>query len=234
MNNLATWSIRDPIPSLLLFTLLALAGLWGFRKLSIQDLPDITLPSVSVTLARPGVAPAQMETQVARRVEDSLATLGRLRHLQTLITDGTVTIEAQFEIGTPISDALMDVKEAVDRIRSDLPRDLLEPAVSAERVDGEAVLTYAVEQNGVDETALSWFVDDTISKTLLRVPGVERFERMGGVTREVQVLLDPARLAAHDATIADVSHALRNIQQQTSGGRVHFGLQRGQFTHLRV
>ena len=225
MNNLTTWSIRDPIPSLLLFTLLALAGLWGFRKLSIQDLPDITLPSVSVTLAQPGVAPAQMETQVARRVEDSLATLSRLRHLQTLITDGAVTVEAQFEIGRSISDALIDVKEAVDRIRSDLPRDLLEPAISAERVDGEAVLTYAVEQNGMDETALSWFVDDTISKALLRVPGVERFERMGGITREVQVLLDPASLAAHDATVVDVSRALGNIQQQTSGGRVQFGLQ---------
>ena len=223
--NLATWSIRDPIPSLLLFALLTLAGLWGFRNLSVQDLPDVALPSIQVNLAQPGVAPAQLETEVARRVEDSLASLSGLRHTHTVIMEGTVSISAQFEIGTPISDALMDVKEAVDRIRSDLPRDLLQPAVSAERADSESVLTYAVERAGMDEKALSWFVDDTVAKTLLRVPGVERFERMGGVMREVQVLLDPALLAAHGATVADVSRSLDNIQQQSSGGRMQFGLQ---------
>jgi multidrug efflux pump subunit AcrB len=223
--NLATWSIRDPIPSLLVFALLTLAGLWGFRNLSVQDLPDFALPSVEVSLVQPGVAPAQLETEVARKVEDSLASLSGLRHIQTTITDGAVSINVQFEIGTSISDALLDVKEAVDRIRSDLPPDLLQPAVSAERADDESVLTYAVQRSSLDETALSWFVDDTLAKTLLRIPGVERIERIGGVTREVQVLLDPALLAAHGATVADVSRALGNIQQQSSGGRTRFGLQ---------
>jgi multidrug efflux pump subunit AcrB len=223
--NLATWSIRDPIPSLLLFLLLALAGLWGFRSLSVQDLPDFALPSVSVGLVQPDAAPAQLETEVARKVEDSLASLSGLRHIQTTITEGSVSIDVQFEIGTAISDALMDVKEAVDRVRSDLPPDLLQPAVSAQRVDGESVLTYAVELAGMDEKALSWFVDDTLAKTLLRVPGIERVERIGGVTREVQVLLDPALLAAHGATVADVSRALGSIQRQSSGGRARFGLQ---------
>jgi multidrug efflux pump subunit AcrB len=223
--NLATWSIRDPIPSLLLFALLTLAGLWGFRSLSIQDLPDVTLPSIKVTLVQPGAAPAQLETDVARRVENSLASLSGLRHIHTTITEGTVSIDAQFEIGTSISDALLDVKEAVDRIRSDLPRDLLQPTVSADRADGESVLTYAVERAGMDERGLSWFVDDTIAKALLLVPGVERLERIGGVTREVQVLLDPALLASHGATVADVSRALESIQQQSSGGRAQLGLQ---------
>jgi multidrug efflux pump subunit AcrB len=223
--NLATWSIRDPIPSLLLFSLLTLAGLWAFRSLSVQDLPDVTLPSVKVSLTQPGVAPAQLETEVARRVEDSLASLSGLRHIQTIITEGTVSIDAQFEIGTSISDSLMDVKEAVDSIRSDLPRDLLQPTVSVERANGESVLTYAVERAEMDEKALSWFVDDTVAKAVLLVPGVERFERIGGVTREVQVLLDPTLLAAHGATVADVSRALGNIQQQSSGGRGQFGLQ---------
>jgi multidrug efflux pump subunit AcrB len=223
--NLATWSIRDPIPSLLLFSLLSLAGLWGFRSLSVQDLPDFALPSVSVNLVQSDVAPAQLETEVARKVEDSLASLNGLRHIQTTITEGTVSINVQFEIGTSISDALVDVKDAVDRIRSDLPPDLLQPAIRAERADDESVLTYAVERAGMDEKALSWFVDNTLAKTLLRVPGLERVERIGGVTREVQVLLDPALLAAHGATVADVSRALGSIQQQSSGGRARFGLQ---------
>src|SRR6185436_13283598 len=116
----------------------------------------------------PGVAPAQLETEVARKVEDSLASLNGLRHIQTTITEGTVSIEVQFEIGTSIFDALIDVKDAVDRIRSDLPPELLQPAVSAERADDESVLTYAVERAGMDEKTLSWFVDDTLAKTLRR------------------------------------------------------------------
>src|SRR6185436_251 len=167
----------------------------------------------------PGAAPAQLETEVARKVESSLASVSGLRHIQTTVVEGAVAIDAQFEIGTSISDALLDVKEAVDRIRSDLPPDLLQPAVSADRADDESVLTYAVQRSSLDEMALSWFVDDTLAKTLLHVPGVERIERIGGVTREVEVLLDPASLAAHGATVADVSHALGNIQQQSSGGR---------------
>lgn len=223
--NLATWSIRDPIPSLLLFALLTLAGLWGFRSLSVQDLPDIALPVVKVSLVQPGVAPAQLEVEVARRVEDSLASLNGLRHIQTIISEGMVTTNVQFEVGTPLTDALLDVKEAVDRIRPDLPPDLLEPAVSAERADSESVLTYAVERTGMDEKALSWFVDDTLAKTLLRIPGVERIDRIGGVRREIQVLVDPAVLAAHGATVVDVSRALDTIQQQNSGGRARFGQQ---------
>lgn len=223
--NLATWSIRDPIPSLLLFALLSLAGLWGFRSLSIQDLPDIALPSIKVSLAQPGAAPAQLETEVARKVEDSLASLSGLRHLQTSVVEGSVSIDAQFEIGTSLSDALLDVKGAVDRIRYDLPKDLLPPAVSAERADDDSVLTYAVERAGMDEKALSWFVDDTLSKALLRVPGLERVERIGGVTREVQVLIDPALLAAQSVTVSDVSHALDSIQQQSTGGRAQLGHQ---------
>lgn len=223
--NLATWSIRDPIPALLLFAMLTLAGLWGFRGLAVQDLPDVTLPSVKVSLLQPGTAPAQMETEVARPVEDALASLSNLRHIRTSITEGAVNIEVQFEVGTLLSGALMDVKEAVDGVSADLPRDLLQPTVTAERVDGEAVLTYAVMRTGVDETGLSWFVDDTLAKNLLMVPGVQRIERIGGVTREVQVLLDPAQLSALGATVADVSRALGNIQQQSSGGRLQFGLQ---------
>ncbi|MET0282767.1 MAG: efflux RND transporter permease subunit [Steroidobacteraceae bacterium] len=223
--NLATWSIRDPIPSLLLFALLSLAGLWGFRALSVQDLPDLTLPAVRVSLAQPGVAPDQLETEVARRVENSLATVTGMRHIQTEISEGLVSLEVQFEIGTSITDVLLDVKDAVDRIRPDLPPDLLQPSISAERADDESVLTYAIERDAFDETELSWFVDDTVARTLLQVEGLERIERLGGVTREVQVVLDPALLASQGATVIDVSQALSTLQQQNSGGRAQLGLQ---------
>ena len=128
--NLATWSIRKPTPATLLFILLTLAGLWGFKQLHIQDFPDLDFPTVNVTLSLPGAAPAQLETEVAKKVEDKLATVPRVSHLSTRISDGNVSIAVQFAIGTVLSDALLDVKDAVDSVRGDLPTELETPQVS--------------------------------------------------------------------------------------------------------
>lgn len=221
--NLATWSIRNPIPSILLFALLTLAGIWGLWKLPIQDMPDVDMPVVRIALSQPGAAPAQLETEVARKIEDSLATLDRIKHIRTLITESSVNISVEFELGKPLSDALMESRDAIDRVRSDLPDDLLEPQVSAVRASSEAIQTYAIAMPAMNEEALSWFVDDTVAKAILGVKGVGRFERIGGVMREVRVTLDPALLIAHAATVGEVSLALSNAQQQSSGGRARLG-----------
>jgi multidrug efflux pump subunit AcrB len=221
--NFATWSIRNPIPSILLFVLLALAGLQGFHRLSIQNLPDLDLPTVNITLTQPGAAPAQLEAEVARKVEDSLTTVAGVKHVRTSITDGTVAIAVEFVLEKKLSDALIETKDAVDRVRSDLPTDLQQPTVSAVVINNTAILTYAVASTKMDEQALSWFVDDILAKALLAVPGVGKFERVGGVTREVRVEVDPVRLAAQGVTTADVSRALRSVQQEASGGRGQLG-----------
>jgi multidrug efflux pump subunit AcrB len=221
--DFATWSIRHPIPSILLFVLLALAGLRGFQQLPVQNLPDLELPTVNITLTQPGAAPAQLETEVARKVEDALATTAGLKHMTTSITDGRVHIRAEFVLEKKLSDALLDAKDAVDRVRNDLPADLQTPSVSAVTTGGAPMLTYAVASTRMNEEALSWFVDDTVAKAMLGVPGVGRFERVGGVQRQVRMQVDPVRLASLGVTAADVSRALRQTQQQAAGGRGRLG-----------
>ena len=217
--SLATWSIRNPIPVVLLFVLLTIAGLWGYRSLAIQDLPDLDLPTVSVSLTQPGAAPSQLETEVARKAENAVAGVAGLRHVTTAITDGRVSLTAQFELSKPLAAALAETKDAIDGIRSDLPADLEPPIVTAENIIGGAILTYAVGSESRDEQALSWFVDDAVARAVLKVPGVGRFERVGGLEREIQVEVDPVRLASLDGTAADVSRALQDMQQENSGGR---------------
>lgn len=221
--NFATWSIHNPIPSILLFIMLTLAGVYGFRNLPIQNLPDIELPTAIVSLSLPGAAPAQLETEVARKVEDSIATVSGIKHISTSITDGSVAITVQFVLEKPLSDALIEVKDAVDHVRADLPTDVLPPTVSAVRVGGAPLMTFTISSTRMDEEALSWFVDDTISKTLLAQPGVGKFDRVGGVSREIRVDVDPARLSSLGATAADVSRALRQVQRESSGGRAQLG-----------
>ncbi|MDF7774074.1 efflux RND transporter permease subunit [Sphingomonas sp. AOB5] len=221
--NFASWSIRNPIPSILFFVLLTVAGIHGFSRLVVQDLPDMALPSVSLVAALPGATPAQLETEIARPIEDALSAIDGLRHVTTSISDGAVQIEASFVLEKPLSEALIQTKDAVDAIRSDLPADMLQPSVSASSFVFAPVMAYAASSSRRDEEALSWFIDDSLTKAVRAVPGVGKVERLGGVQREVRVTVDPARLAALGVTAGDVSRALREVQQQSSGGRGQLG-----------
>ena len=221
--NLSAWSIRNPIPSILLFLLLTLLGLFGFGAMKIQQFPDIDLPTVTVSAALPGAAPAQLETEVARKLENSIATIQGVKHIYTKVQDGLATVTTEFRLEKPTQEAVDDVRDAVSRIRSDLPGDLRDPVVSRISVSGAPILTYTVASNRLDDEALSWFVDNTVAKRMLSVPGVGAVARVGGVSRELRVELDPIRLLALQASAADVSRQLRRIQQEAAGGRADVG-----------
>ncbi len=221
--NVSAWSIRNPIPAILLFVLLTLAGVVSFRAMKVQQFMDIELPTVTVTASLPGAAPSQMETEVARKIENSVATLQGIKHIYTKVQDGTATITIEFRLEKPTQEAVDDVRDAVSRIRSDLPGDLKDPVVSKVSVAGSPILTYTVASSRMDDEALSWFVDNTVAKAMLSVRGVGAVARVGGVTREIRIELDPARMLALNATAADVSRQLRQIQQEASGGRTDVG-----------
>lgn len=217
--NVSAWSIRNPIPAILLFVMLTLLGVMAFRAMKIQQFMDIDLPTVVVTASLPGAAPAQMETEVARKIENAVATLQGIKHIYTKVQDGTATVTIEFRLEKPTQEAVDDVRDAVSRIRSDLPGDLRDPVISKVNLSGAPILTYTVSSSRMDDEALSWFVDNTVTKSILSVRGVGAVARVGGVTREIRVELDPARLLALRATAADVSRQLRQIQQEASGGR---------------
>ncbi|WP_088280326.1 efflux RND transporter permease subunit [Ideonella sp. A 288] len=221
--NVSAWSIRNPIPAILLFMLLTLAGLLAFRAMKVQNFPDVDLPMVIVTASLPGAAPGQLETEVARKIENSIATVQGLKHLYTTITDGMVLITAEFQLEKPVQEAMDDVRSAVSRVRSDLPGDLRDPVVDRSDLAGSPILTYTVASSRMDDEGLSWFVDQEVSRALLAVRGVGAVTRVGGVTREVRIELDPARLLALNASAADISRQLRQVQQDASGGRADVG-----------
>lgn len=221
--NFATWSIRNPIPVIVLFTLVTVTGLWSFGRLPIQDMPDVEHPTVNLELFQPGVTPSQLETEVARPVEDAIAPLDRLAHMMTTITDGRVGIQVGFDLSKPLSEALSEVGDAVDSVRSTLPEDLQEPSVNAVKVGGDPILVYAVKSSQMDEEALSWFLDDIVARRVSKVTGVGRFLRVGGVDREITIEIDSEAAMAIGVTPMIVSRALESMQKQLSGGRGQFG-----------
>ena len=221
--NVSAWSIRNPIPSLLLFVMLTLFGTMSFVGMKIQQFPDVDLPTITVAATLPGAAPAQLETEVARKIENVVATLQGVKHIYTKVQDGTATVTVEFRLETPTAEALDDVRDAVSRIRSDLPGDLKDPVISRVTLAGAPILTYTVASTRMDDEALSWFVDNTVTRRLLNVRGVGAISRVGGVSREIRIEVDPARLLALRATAADISRQLRLMQQEASGGLANIG-----------
>ncbi|MCV2358946.1 efflux RND transporter permease subunit [Paucibacter sp. TC2R-5] len=223
MLNVSSASIRNPIPAILLFIMLTLGGLLGFRAMKIQNFPDIDLPTVTVTAALPGASPAQLESQVARKLENQFATLQDVKHIYTTVQDGVAIVTVEFRLEKGTQQAVDDVRDAVSRVRSDLPADMRDPVISKMELSGMPILTYTVASARMDEEALSWFVDNQVAKSILAVRGVGAVSRVGGASREVRVELDPAKLLALNASAADVSRQLRQIQQEASGGRADIG-----------
>jgi multidrug efflux pump subunit AcrB len=221
--NFSAWSIRNPVPAILLFVVLSFLGIKSLNQLGKQNFPDIELPVITVSAALEGAAPPQLETEVARKIEDKIATIGGIEHMSTVITDGSVAISVQFTIDTNSEEALNLVRNAVDSARSELPTAVTTPTVSKLTTTGSAILTYVVSAGNMDEGELSWFVDNEVSKAMLAVGGVGKITRTGGVDREVQVNLDPAMMAGLDVNVSDVSAQLKRVQQDASGGRGDIG-----------
>jgi multidrug efflux pump subunit AcrB len=221
--NISTWSIRNPIPTILLFILLTIIGMMSFFSMKVQNFPDIDLPTVSITAILPGAAPAQMETEVARKLEDSISSISGLKHTYTKIQDGQALITAEFRLEKSITEAVDEIRDAVNRVRSDLPAALKDPIISKFDLAGQPILTYTISTDRMDEEALSWYVDNEITKKLLAVNGVGRVARVGGVNREVSVELDPGKMTSLNVTVAEISRTLAQVQQEASGGRIDLG-----------
>jgi multidrug efflux pump subunit AcrB len=221
--NVSAWCIRNPIPAVMLFVMLSFAGLLSFQAMKIQNFPDLDLPTVTVTASLPGASPSQLETDVARKIENSIATLQGLKHITSKVQDGSVNITAEFRLEKPVQEAVDDVRSAVSKVRADLPSDLRDPVVGKLDVAGSPILAFTVASSQRDTEALSWFVEDTITKRLLSVRGVGAVNRVGGVSREVSIALDPVKLQALGISAASISRQLRQVQQESAGGRTDLG-----------
>jgi multidrug efflux pump subunit AcrB len=221
--NFSAFSIRHPIPAILLFILLSIAGVLSFRAIGVQDFPDIELPMVTVEASLPGAAPATLETEVARKIENSIATLQGIKNLYTKILEGTVVITVEFNLEKNVMEAVNDVRDAVTRVRADLPADVKEPSVLRTTTAGRPLMTYALTSSRLDQEGLSWFIDNTVTKQLLAVNGVGRVKRIGGLNREIRIELDPLKMAALGVTASDISRRLKQVQLESPGGRGDIG-----------
>ncbi len=221
--NISAWSIRHPLPAMVMFAAIVAMGFLTFSKLPITQLPNADIPVVSVTITQFGAAPAELETQVTKTVEDAVSGVEGIKHIMSSITDGISTTTIHFQLETNTDRALNDIKDAVTRARANLPRSIDEPMIQRVDIAGLPILTYAAISPGKTPEQLSWFVEDVVIRALQGVRGVARVELIGAVQREIRVGLDPIRLQALGLTPLDVSRQLRGSNVDLAGGRAEIG-----------
>jgi multidrug efflux pump subunit AcrB len=218
-RNISSWAIRNPVVPIVLFIALTLAGVVSFLRMQVNNNPDISFPAAQVIVVQPGAAPTEMETQVSQKVEAALRGVNGVDSISTRIDEGNSQTFVQFAIGTPVDRAVNDVRDAISNIRGDLPDGILEPQIQRIDIDGGPIAYYSAEAVDMTLEELSWYVDNTVAKRMLSVPGMASIQRSGGVSREIRVVLDPARMQAQGVTAAQVNQQLRAVNVNAAGGR---------------
>jgi hydrophobe/amphiphile efflux-1 (HAE1) family protein len=221
--NISAWSIRNPLPPVVCSIILVVLGWLSFTKLAVTHLPSADIPVISVAVAQFGAAPAELESQVTKIIEDGVSGVEGVRHINSSITDGMSVTTIAFSIETNTDRAINDVKDAVTRVRANLPQNVNEPLIQRVDVIGLPIVTYAAISPGKTPEQLSYFVDDVVKRELQGVRGVAQVARIGGVEREILVSLDPDRLQAAGLTAVNVSQHLRGTNEDLAGGRAEIG-----------
>lgn len=218
--NISALAIRRPIPVIVLFFTLTTLGIISFNRLPINEDPNVNFPVVTVTVTQPGASPDELENSVTRRIEDAVAGMAQVRHITSTISDGQSVTTVEFALETDTDRAVNDVRNAVSQIRSELPQSVDSPIVDRLDTEGGAILYYAVKSPNLNQTELSYFIDNEITRALLAVQGVQQVKRLGGEKREIRVLLDPIRLNSYSLTVADVHNKIAQTNANIAGGRV--------------
>src|SRR5438309_3967613 len=216
-RNISSWCIRNPVFPIVLFIGLTLAGLIAFARMQVNNAPDIDFPAAIVSVSQPGAAPNELETQVTQRVESAIRGVNGVDEMSSSVSEGNSTTFVQFQLGTPTDRAVNDVRNAVAQIRGNLPEGILEPQITRVDAEGEPIMVVGAQTTDMSLEELSWYVDNTVSKRLLGLPGVAAVSRNGGVDRTIRVILDPAELQAQGITAAQVNQQLRQSNLNAAG-----------------
>jgi HAE1 family hydrophobic/amphiphilic exporter-1 len=232
--RISAWAIQNPTPVAVIFIALVIAGLFSYFTLAVKNFPNVEFPVVVVSVTQSGAAPQQLKTQVTRPVEDALTGITDVQTIASTVSQGDSETRVQFNLGTNMIKATDDVRAKIDAVRAQLPKEIDPPTVSRFDFDDQPIITYVVAPApgaSMSDADLSWAVDNDISRVLQGVDGVGQVTRVGGVDREVNVVIDPVRMAAQGVTAPQINQALQTVSEDAAGGRVQVG---GREQTLRV
>ncbi len=220
---LSDLSVKQPVFATMMMAALVVLGVFSYKGLSTDLFPKVDLPIVSVQTIYPGVAPETVETEVTKRIEEAINPVEGVRHITSTTSEGVSIVVAEFELGTNIHTAAQDVRSKVSALRRDFPAAVEEPVI--ERIDPAdlPILSLSVASPQLSPKQLTSLAEKVITKRLENIQGVGSLKIIGGQRREIQVLLDPARMRGYGLTVPDVVTSLRRENLEVPAGKVGQG-----------
>ena len=216
---LSNASIKWPVAMGCLIIALTLLGFNAYRKIGLELMPKTDLPYVTITTIYPGASPSEIETDVAKRIEDEMVTISGLKHVTSSCMENVCFTLLQFNLSVDVNVAAADVRERLDLIRADFPEGVEDPKILKYDVNAKAVAQMALTGDlPLDE--LYDYADNTLRDRLTVISGVADITLAGGAKREVHVILDREKLAARGLTSANVVQTIKAKITTIPSGRV--------------
>lgn len=216
---LSNAAVRRPVAMSCLIIGLALLGLNSYRKMGLELMPRIDIPIITVVTVYPGATPDEIETDIARRIEDEVVAISGLKHVNSIALENVCQTLLEFEIEVNVDIAAMDVRERLDLIRADFPEGVEDPVIMKFDINAVPVLSLALTGNApLDE--LYDYADNVLRDRITVLPGVANVELTGGAERQVHVRVDRDKLAARGLLSLDVVRAIQEGIRTIPSGRI--------------
>ncbi|MGQ9920863.1 MAG: efflux RND transporter permease subunit [Desulfobacca sp.] len=218
--SLTAFVQKRPIAVSMFFAGLVLLGFLSWRRLPIELLPNINFPQLTIVINCENVGPLEIESLVTKKVETALGTVSRLRRLQSFSREGLSLVVLDFEWGTNMNYAALDIRERLDQIQDILPRETKTPMIIRFNPESLPVITLALKGESVSFADLQDMWAEKIKRELERVPGVAGARLSGAREREIQVVASQGRLLAHQIPITALLDSLKQANINFPGGKI--------------
>jgi HAE1 family hydrophobic/amphiphilic exporter-1 len=220
--NLSDLSLKRPVFATVVILALVVLGIFSFMSLNINDMPEVDFPYVTVTIAQPGVAPEQMETDVAKKVEQAVGQISGVQHITSYNDEGLTEVVIEFTLETPPNEAAQNVRDQVSAIRDDLPQGIQEPVITKMDINAQPIVSLAVS-GALPLKEMTSLVDDVVKPRLEKIDGVGQINTYGYEQREIEIQLDKDKLAAYGVTTTDVLNNLEGQNMDVPAGQLSSG-----------
>jgi len=217
---LSDLSIKRPVLATMLVVSLVVLGSFSYRRLSVDLWPEVDFPFLIVQTSYAGASPEAVERDVTKKIEESVNTVEGVKKIQSTSTEGFSTIMIEFKLGTPIQDAQADVRAKIDALRAEMPRDVEAPVFGRFDPEQQPIITLSVRGEGWQLRELTRLADEVVTRRIQNVSGVGNVSVVGGLKREIHVLLLPDRLEALGISPDVVVGALERETGDVPAGRL--------------
>lgn len=218
--NISSLSIDRPVLAIVMSIVIVLFGGIGYLFLGVREYPSVDPPVVTVTTNYVGANAEVIESQITEPLEESINGIAGIRSMSSTSSDGRSNITVEFELGVDMEAAANDVRDRVARAQRNLPSDINAPVIAKSDANSDAIVSMTIQSDRRSLLELSAFANDIFKERLQTIPGVSEIRIWGEKKYSMKLLIDPARLAAHDLTPLDVRNALERENVELPSGRI--------------